>query len=213
MYYSKYTIIFLISFFLGCSSYKDDFKLPLRKGNIWFYEVTGFRSSEKFAPLRPELLDSLGSQSYRIKEIPQHDTIRVYIQEIKELGKDSTLYKFSEDFVRFWGSEILFVKNGYKRFFQDYGEPYLIKFPIRSRNSWKNLFPLTSEICEIISVDTTITLNDRVYQNCLAIDIQQSREGRKHHIQTFFNEKFGLVYYKDHDSSDEIKLVKMEEKP
>jgi hypothetical protein len=211
MYNLIFAIILILSLFFGCSNKKNIFELPFSKSNIWYYDVIGFRSAEKFAPPRPDLIDSLGSDAYSPKEIPERDTIKIYIKGIEELGKDSTIFKFSEDFVRFWGSDILFIKNdGYKRFYKNYKDTYLIKFPIRRYNNWENRFFLVREYCKIINIDTTIAFDGHEYHNCLGIKIQQNREGEKFFIKTFFNKKYGLVYYVDDRSGDEIKLLKME---
>jgi hypothetical protein len=167
-------------------------------------------SAEKYLPLPPALGDTLTSESHYFKKIPECDTIKIYIKEIKKIGKDSTFYKFSEDFVRFWGSEILLVKDGYKRYFQDCKETYLIKFPIKVNQTWENRFYLVSEKCTISSIDTTISFDGRTYHNCLSIKIQQYREADKYFIKVYFNEEYGLVYYVDYKSGDEIKLLKME---
>ena len=52
MYNLIFSIMLIITLFFGCSNKKYIFELPFSTSNIWYYDVKGFRSAEKFAPHR-----------------------------------------------------------------------------------------------------------------------------------------------------------------
>lgn len=198
-------ILLLLAFvcvFINCSGTSNDIYLPFEKNTVWYYDVKGFISLERY---REQSSLPTGSGA-----IPERDTIEVFIAEIESLAVDSTLYRFNDSFVRFWGKEILRSEAGYQ-WFHGWPDPaYLLKFPIKLKGTWQNRFPYVFEECTIVSLDTVVAFDGHEYQNCLGIEVRQSREGEKHSIWISFSEEYGLVHYIDHDSEDEIRLLNME---
>ncbi len=208
---NKIIISITISILLSCTVKKDTFELPLNKTTIWYYDVKGYMSAERYMPARPETLDSLRTEAYSMKQIPERDTIKVYVKDITQLNKDSTLFKLSEDFVRFWGTTIIKTQYGYYYYWEgDYNQKYILRNPVKVGNRWTNRLKHEYDDCEITNIDTTIKVAEQYFQNCIEVTINRIGQVSSHQIKMYLSEEFGLVYYKDYGSLDEIKLLKME---
>jgi len=212
---------------LSCSKDNDldKLNLPFDEKTIWVYEVTGYSSyvlnlGQKFT-LKGESNDTISINNFydslmvgnsKTNTNISYDTINVFVTKISYFNKDSTIYRFNIDFVRFWGSEIIKTKSGYKSILGNSESHYLIKFPIRLKNTWENRYSLVSEICAITAIDTTIQVRDKEFKNCVQLTILRSVEGYKSKAKIYFNEEQGLVYYKDNNYQDELILIEMKPK-
>lgn len=223
-----FKIIFIL--FLGLSSCSTDtdlnkLHLPLDDKTVWVYEATGYSSyvlnlGQKFI-FKGEsndtisinnFYDSLMVGSSKTFTDISYDTINVFITKISYFNDDSIIYQFNIDFLRFGGTEIIKTKDGYKFSFGNGESPYLIKFPIKLKNQWENRYSFVSEICVITAIDTTIQVRDKEFKNCVQLTILRSVEGYKSTAKIYFNEKQGLVYYKDYNYQDELILIEMKPK-
>jgi len=214
-------IVLLITVSCNSNIQNSDYFLPLSQENVWYYQIKGYSSYQKYIGTPPvtshqNIDDDIieWSETYtplkNKNDSSKLDTIRIFIESIKKLGEDSLSFKFNLDFVRFWGSEIVYTKNGYKLSADEKGNSYyLIKLPIQLNYTWVNKFYRVNERCTITTIDTTVTINKKRFYNCFEITIHRSVEGSKSLIKIYFNKKFGLVYYKDFNNEDELRLIKM----
>ena len=221
------TMFFLLIGFLSFSIDTDLNKLhlPFDKKTIWVYEVAGYSSyalnlGQKFT-LKGEsndtisinnFYDSVMVESSKTFNNMNYDTINVFVTKISYFNEDSILYRFNIDFVRFWGTDIIKTKSGYKSILGNSESHYLIKFPIKLKNRWENRYSFVSEICVITAIDTTIQVRDKEFKNCVQLTIQRRVEGYNSTANMYFNEEQGLVYYKDYNYKDELRLIEMKPK-
>ncbi len=225
---TSYKVFFALSFWiLACTTNltSDVLKLPWDKKTIWVYEVRGYASYILSVGERPILKNEVNDTSLQIstlydslydnyRDFPDttYDTIYVFVEEINHFGEDSIVFRFNIDFVRFWGTKIIQVKDGYKASLGDGRFHYLIKFPIKPNSHWENKYTFVSDNCAITAVDTTIEVRNREFRKCIEITIFRSMEGMKSTIKMYFNKKQGLVYYKNENNQDELILIEMKTK-
>ena len=202
----------------GCNqSHKMD--IPLKKGVNWYYLTKGYKSYSKH--IRQEKIsekDSVSLDNFEIsidkiptnKEIIKYDTICVNITNIDRINEQSILYNFNLDYIRFFGDKILKDDTGYMKYFHNGSStPYIIKFPILEGHEWENKYNGIIEKCFISNVDTNLIFDGNRYDKCIKIMIIQKSENGVSNIVIYFNEKFGLIYYNDSNTLDEIRLLGM----
>jgi len=189
-------ILFIFSIVLfSCSQNGQNQKLNFNEGYSWYYR---YYHTSKNIP---------GYEN----EPPTIDTIMLKIIEKSNLGKDSAMIKFNQNFIRFWDYSILETDSGYRYYLGHYGAPFLIKYPIVKNHRWQQRFTSwVQEECKISCVDTTVILNNQIYKNCFIIEVNRSYDGWIHHIQMYFNKKYGLLYYSEPEFEEKYTLLKME---
>lgn len=222
-------LILLFGLFFGCNNQSKKIMLPLAKNNTWYYEVRGLSSYLKLCETineiwgdYPTFLNDSTSLDWDSLElppavevpdssIPECDTIKIFLKNITNISKESIIYEFNRHFSKMWAKKLLFVPEGYIRYSGSLIEPdFIIKFPIKKGNMWKNFIPLGSEIFQITSVDTTLRFDKQVFHNCIGITVDVSMENDKSKVKIFFNEKYGLIWYRNLTYKDEIRLLRME---
>ncbi|WP_456443949.1 hypothetical protein [Caldithrix abyssi] len=211
-------IFFMITFIVGCNKEngKNILNLPLSKDCEWIYVSKGYQSYDLNIGERPIFLDtisiddSFANISNNEVSNNSYDTLFVRILNIDKISEDSIIYEYNFDFIRFWGNKILKVKDGYQRYFgKNQISPYIIKFPIEKGKKWINKFSRVIEKCTISVIDTTLKVHNKIYKNCIGLRIIQIREGNSFNIEMYFNQEYGLVYYIDEKSNDELVLIKV----
>jgi hypothetical protein len=191
---------------LGCSSEKSEkqhfninFELPFDEGNEWIY-ATKYLNDDEIKP---------GKRSPMIEE-----KIKIVLQSKESIGSE-IFFAFSRPFNRLWHENIVLIKNkGYQNYYAE-EEDYLLKYPIKLGQKWKNKIPEGYKVYEYTNVDTTISINDRDYLNCIELTIKIGYyywdEGDTSKISMYLNKDFGLIYYFDHSLEEEYKLLKFED--
>lgn len=75
----RYTsfLVWVIYILIGCSEGHEYIDLPFDKDKVWYYDVRGFMSLQRFPAA--SLLDSSEVFDKALPDIPERDTIEVYI--------------------------------------------------------------------------------------------------------------------------------------